>query len=119
MKGRCWLVLVAWLQAAAAESSLAAESPPGADSGEALYAKHCAPCHAPGPNHPGTQALALKYGDKQPAVLLERTNLPPNFIRSAVRKGINAMPPYRLTEISQEELEALVTFITQKKPPSR
>jgi len=112
VNGRSWVVLMASLPTVIAGSPVVAGSASEADSGRTLYAYHCESCHAPGPNHPGTQALALKYGGKVPAVLLERKNLAPNFIRAAVRRGINAMPPYRLTEISDAELEALVTFIT-------
>src|SRR5690554_2399688 len=59
-----WTLLLGTLLAATA----AAEDAP---SGEKVYERWCAPCHAPGPGHPGTQSLQMKYGGKTPAVLLE------------------------------------------------
>ena len=50
---------------------------PTAAQGQVVYEHWCAPCHAAGPGHPGTQSLQLKYGGKLPAVLLERTDLAP------------------------------------------
>jgi len=82
-------------------------------SGEAVYEHWCAPCHAPGPGHPGTQSLQIKYGGKTPAVLLERTDLSPQAVASFVRQGILLMAPFRKTEISDAELAALTAYVAQ------
>ena len=66
-----------------------------APSGQAVYEHWCAPCHAPGPGHPGTQSLQLKYGGKTPAVLLERTDLTPPAVSAFVRQGVLLMAPFR------------------------
>jgi (+)-pinoresinol hydroxylase len=86
---------------------------PATPSGQAVYEHWCAPCHAPGPGHPGTQSLQLKYGGKTPAVLLERTDLTPQAVSVFVRQGILLMAPFRKTEISDAELAALSAFVAK------
>ena len=34
------------------------------ERGEQIYDYWCAPCHDPGPGHPGTQSLAFRYVGK-------------------------------------------------------
>jgi (+)-pinoresinol hydroxylase len=86
---------------------------PAAPSGQAVYEHWCAPCHAPGPGHPGTQSLQLKYGGKTPPVLLDRTDLPPQAVSTFVRQGVLLMAPFRKTEISDAELAALSAFVAK------
>jgi hypothetical protein len=76
-----------------------------------VYERWCAPCHAPGPGHPGTQSLQLKYGGKTPAVLLDRTDLSAQAVATFVRQGVLLMAPFRKTEISDVELRALSAFV--------
>lgn len=107
--GATLLVPVALLVGAAH----AAEPP----AGRAVYDKWCAPCHDAGPFHGGTAGLANKYkGTNETPVLLERTNLTPDFIAATVRTGVNAMPPFRRTEISEPELKALAQFLSARNP---
>ena len=98
------------LAALAALTSIAQAAPP---SGQAVYEHWCAPCHAPGPGHPGTQSLQIKYGGKTPAVLLERTDLSPQAVATFVRQGILLMAPFRKTEISDAELAALTAYVAK------
>ena len=84
---------------------------PAAPSGEAVYTHWCAPCHAAGPGHPGTDSLQLKYGGKMPAVLIERTDLTPQVVSTFVRQGVLLMAPFRKTEITDAELAALAAFV--------
>jgi mono/diheme cytochrome c family protein len=94
-------------------------SPPPASSGKAVYEYWCAPCHAPGPGHPGTQSLQLKYAGKVPAVLLERTDLSARAVAVFVRQGILLMAPFRKTEITDSELAALTAYVAGNfKTPS-
>jgi mono/diheme cytochrome c family protein len=81
--------------------------------GQVVYERWCAPCHAPGPGHPGTQSLQLKYGGKAPAVLLERTDLSAQAVAVFVRQGVLMMAPFRKTEITDAELAALTAFVTR------
>jgi len=99
--------------AQAAEPAAKAPAKPPAPSGQAVYEHWCAPCHAPGPGHPGTQSLQLKYGGKTPAVLLERTDLSPQAVSVFVRQGILLMAPFRKTEVSDTELAALSAFVAK------
>jgi mono/diheme cytochrome c family protein len=107
---------LAAVAAASQVSSQVASAQDGHDleQGKAVYEHWCAPCHAPGPGHPGTQSLQLKYNGSLPAVLMERTDLPPETIKSFVRQGILSMAPFRKTEITDAELEDLAAYLTQK-----
>ncbi|MGH8260205.1 MAG: c-type cytochrome, partial [Steroidobacteraceae bacterium] len=70
-------------------------------------------CHAPGPGHPGTQSLQVKYGGRIPAVLLERTDLSPQAVARFVREGVLSMTPFRKTEITDAELSALARYVAR------
>jgi mono/diheme cytochrome c family protein len=101
------------LLAAATLAQAAEPAKPAAPSGQAVYEHWCVPCHAPGPGHPGTQSLELKYGGKVPAVLLERKDLSPQAVATFVRQGILLMAPFRKTEISDAELAALTAYVAK------
>ena len=83
----------------------------GKSTGQIVYEHWCAPCHAAGMEHPGTMALNTKYQGKIPAVLIDRTDLTPAFIKQFVRHGVSIMPFFRKTEISDKELDALADYI--------
>jgi mono/diheme cytochrome c family protein len=85
-----------------------------AADGKAVYEKWCAPCHAAGPGHPGTTALAALYKGSKPPALEERTDLTPPVVKQFVRKGVSVMPFFRKTEISDAELDALATYLSRK-----
>ena len=99
------------------------KSTPSAENGKAVYDKWCTPCHgavAPAARNrfggaalPGTSALAVKYQGRVPAVLEERTNLAPAYIRTVVRNGLFGMPITRKTEIGDAELEDVVAYLTR------
>jgi mono/diheme cytochrome c family protein len=82
-------------------------------AGRPVYEHWCAPCHAPGPGHPGTQSLQIKYSGKVPAVLLERTDLSPQAVATFVRQGVLLMAPFRKTEITDAELAALTAYVAK------
>jgi len=84
--------------------------------GRAVYDKWCAPAHDPIADHPGTAALAAKYGGEKPPALLDRDDLTAERIREVVRGGVSVMPFFRKTEISDADLEALIAFLTDKGP---
>lgn len=88
-----------------------AGEPPARPDGEAVYERWCAPCHAPGPTMPGTNALAAKYQGRLPGVLLERTDLQADFVKYIVRNGSSVMPFFRKTEITDAELDALARYV--------
>jgi mono/diheme cytochrome c family protein len=90
-------------------------APPGAPRGYVEYQNSCSVCHGPMPERPGTRALAAKYKDSLPAVLEERTDLKPDVIRMVVRNGISVMPPFRKTEVTDEQLNAIVAYLTRPR----
>jgi mono/diheme cytochrome c family protein len=82
--------------------------------GNEVFQYWCAPCHAPGARHPGTQALEALYKGAKPAALEQRTDLLPELTRAFVRTGVSVMPPFRKTEISDTDLEALAAYLAPK-----
>jgi mono/diheme cytochrome c family protein len=115
---RCAVFAIAAAVMTSAVPAASPNDPTPAVSGKAVYEHWCAACHAPGPGHPGTQSLQLKYNGKTPAVLLERTDLTPQVVSVFVRQGILLMAPFRKTEINDGELAALSTYVAgnSKKP---
>src|ERR1700684_2052557 len=104
-----FVVLVVALTAGAQAQS-AGQAP--AVAAKAVYEHWCAPCHAPGPGHPGTQSLQFKYQGKLPPVLLDRTDLTPQAVSVFVRQGVLLMAPFRKTEITDAQLAALAAYVT-------
>ncbi len=86
---------------------------PDIEQGRAVYGRWCSHCHDPGPGHPGTQSLAIKYGDTMPSVLEERDDLTPEVVELFVRQGVMSMAGFRKTEITDEELAALAAYLVQ------
>jgi (+)-pinoresinol hydroxylase len=94
---------------------------PSEKNGRAVFDKWCEPCHgAEAPKQgmfvagalPGTAALAVKYQGKLPAVLEQRTDLKPAYIKTVVRHGLYGMPITRKTEISDAELGDVIAYLT-------
>ena len=108
-------LLIAGLCAAAlqAYSPAMAADAPALEHGREVFERWCAPCHDPGPSHPGTAALAAKYKGAVPAELERRQNLTPAFVSGVVRHGISVMPIFRKTEISDDDLAALEAYLQQ------
>ena len=80
--------------------------------GEQVFDYWCAPCHDPGPGHPGTQSLEIKYrGTDLPATLEDRADLTPELVKVFVRQGVLSMAPFRKTEITDAELDALAAYL--------
>ena len=87
---------------------------PELQRGKAVFDEWCAGCHAPGPRHPGTQALDALYKGTKPGALEGRTDLVPKLTEQFVRKGVSVMPPFRKTEISDRDLAALAAYLAPK-----
>ncbi len=100
---------------AAPAAADAGESESAADlvNGKVVYDYWCAACHDPGPGHPGTQSLEVKYGGEMPAALEERTDLSPELTAYFVRNGFALMPFFRKTEISDADLRDLAAYLAQ------
>jgi mono/diheme cytochrome c family protein len=119
------LLLLALFAAATANPALA-QTAPSEKNGKAVFDRWCTPCHgaeAPRAGEfgaralPGTAALALKYDGKVPAVLEQRADLTPAFIKTVVRRGLYGMPITRKTEISDAELDDVVAYLTRNRKP--
>ena len=84
------------------------------ERGDQVFQYWCAPCHAPGPKHPGTQALDALYRGQKPGALEERTDLVSALTQTFVRTGVSIMPPFRKTEISDDDLAALAAYLAPR-----
>ena len=89
---------------------------PGQPPGYVQFQMACSVCHGTGPGKPGTSALAAKYKGATPALLEERTDLNPAYIKQVVRQGLYVMPFFRKTELSDADLNAIVAYLTRKRP---
>ena len=81
---------------------------------EQLYKKWCIPCHSSDKGAPGTLRLSRTRG-KDLAVLLERPPLAADYIKSVVREGLGAMPLFRRSEISTEQLDSMTDYIISRQ----
>ena len=79
--------------------------------GKTLYELHCIACHDQGPGHPGTMRLQERVGEEQ-AALLDRDNLPPEYIKLVVREGFKLMPPFRPSELTDRQLDELAAYLS-------
>ncbi|MFO7275556.1 MAG: cytochrome c [Pseudomonadota bacterium] len=79
--------------------------------GKEVFDRYCIHCHGPGNETPGTLQLARTRG-KELALLTERTDLAPEYIRHVVRHGLRSMPAFVPSELTDAHLEALVRYLT-------
>jgi mono/diheme cytochrome c family protein len=107
----------------AASFSAGAQQPTQVERGQQLYQYWCATCHGPGIGNngaqylPGENALRAKYKGAVPALLHERTDMTPEFVKLFVRQGITIMPFFRKTEISDPDLDAIAAYLTRNRKP--
>jgi mono/diheme cytochrome c family protein len=105
------------LAVGSAAPARAAELSAQALHGQQVYQHWCLPCHGREPGRyglgqTGTLALQVKYEGKLPPVLEDRTDLTPPMVTYFVRKGVNTMPFFRRTEISDADLAALGAYLS-------
>jgi mono/diheme cytochrome c family protein len=87
--------------------------------GRQVFDKWCAPCHGAGLGKPATAALAVKYKGETPALLEQRTDLTPEVVKTMVRTGVYTMPPFRKTEISDDDLDAVAAYLSKTEAAAR
>ena len=88
---------------------------PGDSPGYLAFQRACAVCHGSGPAKPGTRALRAKYAGKLPPLLEQRTDLQPEYVRYIVRHGVSVMPPFRKTELSDADLDAIAAYLARRR----
>jgi (+)-pinoresinol hydroxylase len=103
------VIAAAAVVAVFAAGQLHAQDTAERERGRAVFEVWCAACHVAG--KPGSIALAVRYQGTRPASLEDRTDLMPELTKFFVRNGISIMPPFRKTEIDDEELEALAAYL--------
>ena len=81
--------------------------------GEQIYLARCEYCHGEGLQKGGTMALQGRYEGAVPAVLDQRTNLTSEYIRAVVRTATNGMAPVRITEVDEQQLDAVIAYLTR------
>jgi mono/diheme cytochrome c family protein len=111
---RARIALAAAVLAAAVVAATPAQAQSAKPDGKAVFTKWCAPCHGDGPGKPGTAALEALYKGAKPALLEQRTDLPPELTKQFVRTGVSVMPFFRKTEISDAELDSLAAYLARK-----
>ena len=79
-------------------------------TGERVFQQWCVHCHGEDNSGPGTLRLTWDKG-REKSLLTERHDLDPEYIRFIVRRGLDEMPSFRITEISAAEMNALVDFL--------
>ncbi len=79
-------------------------------TGERVFQQWCIHCHGEDNSGPGTLRLAWDKGEDK-SLLTERDDLSREYIRVVVRRGLDEMPSFRITEISAAELDALADFL--------
>jgi mono/diheme cytochrome c family protein len=81
----------------------------GAD-GQQIFVRWCVPLPRRGP---GTGTKLQKYRHRRRP--RERSDLTAEVVKYYVRHGISVMAPFRKTEISDEELAALASWLTRPR----
>ncbi len=95
---------------------LAAAQDEAAQTGKQVFDAWCGICHGVpnGASGGGTETLAALYRDTDiPAQLEDRADLTAELVITLTREGRNTMPNFRKTEISDSELEALVSYLAR------
>jgi len=110
----CLAAGVLWL-AGSAGALWAQEAPGSVPGADPTFEKWCAHCHRAGIYMAGTLGLQAKYQGKVPALLEQRTDLTPALVKAYVRHGSNSMAPFRKTEISDAQLDALANYLAKSK----
>lgn len=116
-----WLLASTHAQAQQPTSNLAAlEKQVKADDklplGHRLFEQRCAICHGSESYHPGTRALERRSGNGSGS-LQSLTYLTPAGVKAVVRNGLPKMFPFRVVDLSDQELDAIANYVTDRSKP--
>ena len=78
--------------------------------GEKVFQQWCIHCHGADNSGPGTLRLTWDKGEAE-SLLTGRDDLLSQYVVSIVRRGLDEMPSFRITEISEAQLNALADFL--------
>jgi len=81
-------------------------------TGKEVFDRHCVHCHGASNEATGTLQLARTRG-KDKALLTERNDLPPEYIKMIVRQGLKAMPPFVPSDLTDAQLEVLAVYLAK------
>ena len=80
--------------------------------GKEVFAHYCTYCHG-SDDGPGTMQLNRTRG-KGKGLLIQRTDLAPDYIEYVVRHGLRSMPPFVPSDLTDVKLKALIGFLTKQ-----
>ena len=104
-------VAALWLAALGASTSLQAAAAP---DGKALFRERCGMCHQT--IGMGVSLLARRPGDTSKGLLEDRKDLSAIVVSTVVRSGIGNMPRIARGEVSDRELAAIASYLSQGRP---
>jgi mono/diheme cytochrome c family protein len=81
-----------------------------------VFDRICSSCH--GPAGWATRTLAKRMPADQ-ALLANRRDLTPEFLRAVLRNGIGSMPRFTPTDLSDGEIAALATWLSASRSGAR
>ena len=84
-------------------------------SDKQTYTARCVKCH--GESGTGTVMLGRRLG-KDKGMLERRADLQSVFVRHVVRNGIVSMPPLTRVEVTNDELDAILRYLTRSQTSS-
>ena len=111
------LVSVACIAEDQKTSALNPNISPAVTQGKAVFMKHCAACHSYGYGtdgqkfKPAVDALQVKYNGVISPFIEERSDLNAAVLKVFVRNGIKSMTPFRKTEITDTEIDAMAEYL--------
>ncbi len=101
-------------QLAFAQNASPQAAEPARSAGGKIFVKWCSDCHSTATG-PGSVALQRKYQGAIPAILEQRNDLTPDYVKLMVRHGISFMPSFRKTEISDADLALLGAYLAASR----
>lgn len=114
---RCLIPGLVGLAIVAAAPAFGADAPGDVARGKAAFEHTCAMCHGRDirPDHmlAGTASLQAKYRGAEPALLEERTDLAASYVMFIIRHGDEAMPFFRPTEVTNQQLHDIAAYLTR------
>jgi mono/diheme cytochrome c family protein len=86
--------------------------------GQKEFQYWCATCHSPdrredGTYLPGTESLQNNYKGTKPAALEQRADLTVSYVELVIRRGTRAMPLFRKTEISDQDMHDIAAYLAK------